>query len=91
MQSNLSRTLFRSNQDDTVEEELVDNFEENLNDFEYLCLHGIAAGESRTEISKQLGVSELLVGLYLDNGAQKLGARNVYHAVAKAFRYNILN
>ena len=91
MQSNLSRILLQSKIDGKLEEEASAEFEENLNNYEYLCLYGIAAGESRSEIGEQLGVSEMLVGLYLDNCVHKLGAKNVYHAVAKAFRYNILN
>ena len=54
------------------------------------CLQMVSEGKSITEVSERTGWSETLVGMYLENGAMKLGCNSRIHAVSKALRLQLI-
>ncbi len=53
-----------------------------LNELEREVLMAYARGLRRDEIGRQVGLAERTVGAYLTTVKEKLGARNLAHAVA---------
>ena len=55
------------------------------------CLQMVSEGNSISEVAEKTGWSETLVGVYLENGAMKLGCNSRIHAVSKALRLQLIH
>jgi DNA-binding NarL/FixJ family response regulator len=62
-----------------------------LTDQEFRVLHCMADGMSNAEISRELSVSEDTTKMQVRRLFRKLGARDRAHAVATAFRMNLVS
>ncbi|ADD40676.1 transcriptional regulator, LuxR family [Stackebrandtia nassauensis DSM 44728] len=67
------------------------NLQHNLSEREHQVLLGIAGGKSNAEIGRELYVTEDTIKTHARRAYRKLGARDRAHAVALAFRQNILH
>ncbi len=54
-------------------------------------LHGASLGETAQQTARRLGISETTVRAHRSQVSRRLGARNMPHAVAIAFRTGLLS